>query len=149
MEHQNLSSEKIVQEKKFELDDKSISLISSIKMWTFILSIIGFVIVISVVSLLIIFINSGGQWSIQSHRGFVWTDLIEVILLILFLISIISLLMFSLRMGKFGKQLPVIDESGLLFRKSFISLRNHFKFIGITFILIIALVLYEIIVFLF
>ena len=148
METTNISNEILIPERKFELDAKNISLISSINKWTFVLSIIGFVLFALFVSLLIIFINSGGQWSIQSHRGFEWTDLIEVILLILFLVSIISLLMFSRRMGKLGKQISAISESGLLIRNSFLSLRNHFKFIGITSILIIAILLYGIIVFL-
>jgi len=143
MENLSILNEDVVPEKIIEPDFMNISIISSLRTWTLILSIIGFISTASFVWFRITLNASPGKWTIEGHRGFAWTDVAEGILIVLFLVSVISLLLFSLQMGKLVKKLTTIDESGLLIKSSMVRLRNHFKFLGITFILIILVVLFS------
>ena len=143
METKDKSNGNSIIDRKIELDTTSLSLISNIRTWTLILSIIGFISVASYVWFKITLNASPGKWTIEGHRGFAWTDLAEGLLIVLFLVSVVSLMLFSLQMGKLVNKLTNVDASGLLIRPSLLRLRNHFKFLGITIILIIVVVLYS------
>jgi len=144
METTNILNENPVPEKN-EPDFMNISIISSLRNWTLILSLIGFISAASYVWFKITLNGSPGKWTIEGHRGFAWTDIAEGLLIVIFLVSVVSLLLFSLQMGKLVKKLTYVDASGLLTRPSLLRLRNHFKFLGITFIIIIVAGLYGII----
>jgi len=145
METKNNLNEAMVPEHNYEHGPRNISLISSLRTWTLIISIIGFISAVSYIWFKITLNASPGKWTIEGHRGFAWTDIAEGILIVLYLVSVISLLLFSLQMGKLVKKVTEVDESGLLIKSSLLRLRNHFKLLGITFILIIVVVLYGII----
>ena len=141
----NILNENTVPDKKIEPDARNISLISSLRNWTLILSIIGFISAVSYVWFKITLNGSRGKWTIEGHRGFAWTDIAEGLLIALFLVSVVSLLLFSLQMGKLVKKVTDVNESGLLIRSLLVRLRNHFKYLVITFILIFAVILFGII----
>jgi len=142
METTNLLNENSAAE-KIEPDSRNISIISSLRTWTLILSIIGFISAASYIWFKFTLNASPGKWTIEGHRGFAWTDIAEGLLIALFLVSVVCLLLFSRQIGKLVKKLTNVDESRLLIRPSLLRLRNHFKFLGITFILIIVVVLFS------
>lgn len=142
MEINNDLNEAMAIEHKNEPGNNNTSLLSSLRTWTLIVSFMGSIAAASFAWFRISLNTSPGKWTIEGHRDFAWTDIAEGILMVLFMVSLISLFLFSLQMGRLVKKRTNIDESGLLTRSSLLRLRNHFKFLGITFMLIFVAVLY-------
>ncbi len=141
--NKTLHMERVI--RNLELNSCNNSLFSSLRTWSLSLSIFGFLSAASFVWFRIALNASPGKWTVEGHRGYAWTDIAEGLLIVLFLASVVSLLLFSLKMGKLVNKVSDSDEPGELIRISVVRLRDHFKFMGITFILIIFAVLYGII----